>query len=145
MLDFSHRSNHVVLSSALAAPFRPLLSPRPVFGFAPALAAPFFRLRFCSRCELSSGSLLLSPHSVFGFAPALAKPCFRISSAAAWMRLGVFFMVLMFVLSIGMEKAWRCGGCDCNFLVGVSFDALSRFEIWLKTSLFGYVVDTLTT
>ena len=58
------------------------------------------------------------------------------------MRLGVFFMVLMFV---GVEKARRCGGCDCNFLVGVSFDALSGFEIWLKASLFGYVVDTLST
>ena len=44
-------------------------------------------------------------------------------------------------------RRWRRlgGGCDCNFLVGVSFDALSGFEIWLKASLFGYVVDTLTT
>ena len=53
-------------------------------------------------------------------------------------------MVLMFVVSIGVEKAWRCGGCDCNFLVGVSFDALSGFEIWLKASQFGYVLETLT-
>ena len=61
------------------------------------------------------------------------------------MRLGVFFMVSMFVLSRGVEKARRCGGFDCNFPAGAPFDALSGFEIWLKASLFGYVVDTLTT
>ena len=30
-------------------------------------------------------------------------------------------------------------------IFGGYFDVLSRFEIWLKASLFGYVVDTLTT